>query len=749
MSICKYMMTACTALAAVGAVAKTCTWSGGGGDKKWSTAANWVDSAVPESGDTVVVNITDTETLVNTNDIDGLSLASLTFTGTKANTVFAGKKISLAADGTATVNMRGNVYVSFDIPSSATLTFNNTYGVSLYGVFSGAGVIEKTGSGTLTISSNSPSFDGAWNMRNGTIQLYAQDKAFGDGIVNVYGKNLTAGTTEDASLLFLRNVTFANDFHLYYDASIESRRGVTLSGDVTFHTGNGSERCTITAATDSPNYGFVNFTGTVSADPEMNSGSLLLKLSHANHAIRFQGPAMNLQNRKLTIDATEGTVALGAPISSTYADTDFLTINNGVKIVMGCENALPGTAKITFGTATIASGLRGGIDLNGYSQRIGTIYASASSATVTNRQYLTSTGGPATFTLQAARLTSSRTFCDFLNGEASIEFAGIGDGNVPRFDFYGENTTSGRIISRVTAKSYWYGTLPNLKEVEVTGTGRVYISVPSAAGINSDVEFNVHDIVENSGYISITTGLDIYVARVMYNNIDLPAATYGKSASVWLSEGAGRCIVRPHVYRWVWTGNGAGSSVSTAENWATNASPSSAGGNLVLDFSRAGDSAAVSVDAPLTVAGLTSGTNANAVALGGSSTLAITGSGTNTLVAALAAPLSITYSGTGRQVFSGNAASSLEKLTLDSGVVAFSGGFSPVMGSVDIASGAKLELDEDVHATCGALYLAGKTEHKGTHGSDVSSAKYRNSAFFAGAGDLSCLVGLGLMVIVE
>ena len=71
------------------------------------------------------------------------------------------------------------------------------------------------------------------------------------------------------------------------------------------------------------------------------------------------------------------------------------------------------------------------------------------------------------------------------------------------------------------------------------------------------------------------------------------------------------------------------------------------------------------------------------------------------------------------------------------------------MGSVDIAAGAKLEMEEDVHATCNVLCLAGNTEHKGTHGSDVSSAKYRNSAFFAGAGDLSCLVGLGLIVVVE
>ena len=749
MTIQKLVLSAFLALCTSIVAAKTCTWTGGGGDMKWSTAANWENSAVPANGDTVTVNIAGSAN-ANTNDIAGLELTSLSFTsGTSANAVFAGEKIALAANGTATVSMRGDMYTPIEIPSTATLTFNNSLALIIRGRLSGAGVVEKTGSGTFQISSNSPDFSGTWNLRNGKIQLYGEYGAFGTGIVNLYGKNLTAGTSADASLLFLRNVTFENDFNLYYDASIESRRGVTLTGDVTFHTGNASERCTITTGTDGANYGFVDFTGAVGADSEMNAGMLLLSLSHANHAIRFQGSALNLQDKRIAIDATEGTILFGCPISSSYTGTDFMTINNGVKIVMGCENALPNTANITFGTASTAGGLRGGIDLNGYGQHIGSIYAAASSATVTNRQYLTSSGGPATLTLQAARQTSNRIFCDFLNGEASIEFAGIGSGT-PRFDFYGENTTSGRIISRVAVKPYLYGSFPNLKEIEVSGTGRVYVNVPTAASFNSEVEFNVHDIVEGSGYISITTGLDISVARVMYNDIDLPAAYYGKSASVWLNEGAGRCIIKSHVYRWVWTGNGGNSFASTAANWATNVAPGDVDCDVILDFSRVGAGATVNIDTTLSVEGITSGTNMNAVTVGGSAVLSIVGSETYSLLASLASPLSITYSGTGRQEFRGDASSSLGVLTVASGTVAFANGFSPMIERVSMSSGASLDLGEGVAAKCAKLDLGGDgdTEKKGTYGSTTSPAKYRRDDYFAGAGTLECFVGKGFVLIV-
>ena len=68
------------------AYAATCTWTGGGSDDKWSTAANWNNCGgirpVPISTDTLVFPDTvPTADRTNTNDIVNLQPAALQFTG--------------------------------------------------------------------------------------------------------------------------------------------------------------------------------------------------------------------------------------------------------------------------------------------------------------------------------------------------------------------------------------------------------------------------------------------------------------------------------------------------------------------------------------------------------------------------------------------------------------------------------------------------------------------------------------------
>lgn len=63
--------------------AKTCTWTGGGDDNNWSTPENWGGSdasACPAAGDTVILSNDGTKPIIN-NDISGLSLVSLKFSG--------------------------------------------------------------------------------------------------------------------------------------------------------------------------------------------------------------------------------------------------------------------------------------------------------------------------------------------------------------------------------------------------------------------------------------------------------------------------------------------------------------------------------------------------------------------------------------------------------------------------------------------------------------------------------------------
>ena len=87
------------------ASADTLTWTGEGGNALWSNAANWSssgDHATPQSGDSVVIDIGETATMVN-NDIDNLSLALFTALGKNdVDLTIDGEPIGLA--GTTDVN---------------------------------------------------------------------------------------------------------------------------------------------------------------------------------------------------------------------------------------------------------------------------------------------------------------------------------------------------------------------------------------------------------------------------------------------------------------------------------------------------------------------------------------------------------------------------------------------------------------------------------------------------------------------
>ena len=353
-------------------------------------------------------------------------------------------------------------------------------------------------------------------------------------------------------------------------------------------------------------------------------------------------------------------------------------------------------------------------------------------------------------TLQACSTSSFNTFSDFLNGQASLEFAGLASGStVSKMYFYGDNMTSGRVIARVNAKSEWCGSLPNLSEIEVAGQGIVYVNLPSNENMNPNVEFNIHDL--NGGYISIKTGLlNVPVARVMCDGIDWPAGTYNKNGVAWLAEGAGSCTIPDHVYRWVWAGKGADNSMSTAANWATNVAPGEAEHDVLLDFSRIAPSASVTVDAAVSVDGLTSGTNANSVLMDGNAILTITGADTHVASVTFTNSVSITHSGAGRQTFRGTAPSTLGVVKVENGTVAFADGFNLTEADkVDLAQSAILELGEGVHAKCRVLRLAGEVMGTGTYGSEASAATKKYAMFFAGTGVLECLSGRGTLVVLR
>ena len=733
-----------------GASAKTCTWTGEGLDRKWSTPQNWGGQSaadVPASGDTVVVNLGSVS--ANTNDIAGLTLAGLTLTGpTSAATIFAGEKIKLAPNGMATINTTKTgsyVYVPFDLPETATLTVNNGEAVVLSGALSGSGIFRKLGGGKLQIDARSTAFAGTWNLENGQIMIYANADAFGGGVVNVYGKANASGS--GAKLYFLRPITVANDFSLSYDTEIRSQRGVTLTGDVVVKTANSTETCLVVTESSGSNHGYVVFSGDFSVDATEHAGKLTVSMENANHYVRFAG-SLNLVDRRLGFgNSAEGTVYLDCSVSSTYSGNDFLQLDNGVKVVMGRRNALPETAKITFGTATVAGGLRGGLDLNGHDQRVAMIYADPSTATATNRQYLTSSGGPARLTVVAGTTTSNCIYSDFLQGAASLELFATA---VWKPKFFGDNPSSGSLVAHSNLKPELWGVYPNIRTLEISGVSQVF---SHGATINAAVELVLDELSTTGSTIGGLVpydapegadGATISVACVLQNGVDIPAGSYTKAKASWVR--AGTCVISDHVYRWIWTGSAGDGQVATAANWATNVAPGEAAAPVVLDFSRAVPSQTVTIPTALTVAGLTSGTNTSPICLKGPGALTVSGASPNAICATLQDDLSIVHSGTGTQTFSCPAASALRALSVVSGRVSFGDGcLVGEVGTVSVGNGAILELGEGVTPVCRELVLAGVSQSGGKYGSSVSPARHKTDASFAGPGFLWCRKGMVLV----
>ncbi len=159
--------------------AATCTWTGASSDN-FNTAGNWsgCGGGVPQNGDSITFDVTSLSTSKTlTNNISSLSVATITFTGTNANSYYytiegsalsitggivANARASMAVDVTlgATQTWSGSSDIllgDFDTPKTLAmgaynLTVNAQTGFSSYSVL--------TGSGDLIVSKD------AWMMKS-------------------------------------------------------------------------------------------------------------------------------------------------------------------------------------------------------------------------------------------------------------------------------------------------------------------------------------------------------------------------------------------------------------------------------------------------------------------------------------------------------------------------------------------------------------------------------------------------------
>ncbi|HUJ79293.1 MAG TPA: LamG-like jellyroll fold domain-containing protein [Nitrospiria bacterium] len=349
--------------------AATRTWTGGGTDNNWSTAANWGGTA-PVSGDTVVFPGGAAQ-LSNNNDIAG---ATFIITISGSGYTLSGNAVTLGGnltDSTASGSNTINLPITLSANRTVTVT-NAAETLTISGTISEAGGARnliKAGNGILILSGTN-SYTGTTTISGGTLRL-AGGNAITDtatvSLANTAGVLLDLnGTSETIGSLTGGGVNGGN---ISLGAGTLTLGGV-VAGTATYAgiiSGTGGLVKKGAATAIEVLTGVNSYTGTTM----VNAGTLRLGVANAiasSSAVimaNVAGAALNLTANQ-TISSLSGggatggnvtlvanTLTVGDATSTTYSGV----ISGGGKIIKQGTGTLSLTAVNTYsGTTTISAG---------------------------------------------------------------------------------------------------------------------------------------------------------------------------------------------------------------------------------------------------------------------------------------------------------------------------------------------------------------------------------------------------------
>ena len=173
-----------------------CTWIGGAGDGKWSSAANWEGGVVPGAGDIAWLSGSNTATI--NNDVENLSLVGIWFTNTVPVTLTGGK-ITLTGDA----NVRTNWFNTCPVTCYAPLDIVPSHATARHMIFDDSTTI----SNDVTSSSKSNVF-------------FSMEKTNKKRELHIYG----AVTMPSASVYFQATLDSRN-IHLHGPVAVKKLAG--------------------------------------------------------------------------------------------------------------------------------------------------------------------------------------------------------------------------------------------------------------------------------------------------------------------------------------------------------------------------------------------------------------------------------------------------------------------------------------------------------------------------------------------
>ncbi len=198
------------------ASAASLQWTGGGDGTTFADTANWSTGVAPQNGDNVTFDITGlTEQKVLNNDISGLSLAGITFTGNAANYyayTLQGNALTLSGNVQNTITGANADYVTPSIQNNLTLA--------------GPVTVSKVNIGTtgttLNLQANQLTFSGAAGCGTSLTSNLS-----GSGMLNITGAKINVS---GANASYTGPINVTGSASIGADSFGTSAQGTTVSG---------------------------------------------------------------------------------------------------------------------------------------------------------------------------------------------------------------------------------------------------------------------------------------------------------------------------------------------------------------------------------------------------------------------------------------------------------------------------------------------------------------------------------------
>jgi len=528
----------CVCAAACVVAAADRTWNGGGSDARWSLADNWGGTA-PVADDALFFG--GTAKTVNTNDLDGLAVAGLTFNSGAGAFSLWGNGITLG--GNVVNNDADTQTVNLPIALDAVRTFTAASGnIVVSNIISGAGGLTKEGVNTLTLTGDN-TYEGATAVNTNTLVI-AHANALGSTAGGTTINNGRGATLElRGNLMMIAEPLAITGGNVNRQAIFNASGTNTLSGPIT----TSNTRINANGGT------WLKITGGV-------TGANAFFVVNANGTIEFTGAPVSVGTGTFHADSG-GTTILGVS-GNTWGSTLF----SGGTMRMDVANALPATTTLQIGGVVYGPSCT--LNLNGFDQTV----ASLTPAGGTPGTVVITSASPATLTVNQSGNT---TYWGQLAGRVNLVKTGSGSLSLSNAL---SSTTGDVIVSNGTLVVTTASRLGNSTNIVVDG-GTLELRNQTALSDAASVWLSA------GGKITLGAGLVESVDRLFFDGVQQPSGTYGSTASGATYQNNTYFSGSGQIFVWsgpplaasgaLWDGEGgtADTLVGTPANWTNDVLP--------------------------------------------------------------------------------------------------------------------------------------------------------------------------------